>query len=79
MMRRALAMNRPDLHPVLRQHEWPASGRHACRRLHDGPMDRLGWSAVVATATGISAYKGFRDTGRCRDRRALEAPIATAR
>ena len=39
----------------------------------------LGWTAVVGTATGISAYSGFRDTGRCRNRRALEQPIATVR
>lgn len=36
----------------------------------------LGWTAVVGTATGISAYSGFRDTGRCRHRHALEASTA---
>jgi hypothetical protein len=37
----------------------------------------LAWTGVFGTATAISAVHGFRATSRCRDRRALEQPIAT--
>ena len=41
----------------------------------------LGWTVVFGTATGISAYGGFRDTRSCRHRRALQPmgiPVATS-
>ncbi len=36
----------------------------------------LAWTGVFGTATAISAVHGFRATSSCRDRRALERPIA---
>jgi hypothetical protein len=39
----------------------------------------LSATGVLAIAAAVSAYSGFRDTGRCRDRRALETPIASGR
>lgn len=40
----------------------------------------LSATALLGVAATVSAVHGFRATGRCRDRRALETPIAaTAR
>jgi hypothetical protein len=36
----------------------------------------VAWTTVVGTATAISAVHGWRATSSCRDRRALEQPIA---
>lgn len=43
-----------------------------------GQWAGLGWTAVVGTATTISAVHGFRAIRRCRLRRSLELPIARA-
>ena len=43
-----------------------------------GAYVSLVWTGVVGIGAGYSAYTGFRDTGRCRARRALEAPVARA-
>jgi len=34
------------------------------------------WAGALGLGVAYSAYTGYRDTGRCRDRRALEAPVA---